>query len=1127
MPGLRPKQISRFYYGALASLVLATVLFDVYHITHVIQYGTRYVGAVRPPFATEPGIPIVTAAREEAIAAGIRNGDTLLEVDGQPVNGRRVLDRAVIPAKPGTSLVVTAQRNTDAPRRAVVPLVAQQRDPGDNWYTLLLIAVVLPLSCQLLGFWAVAARPLDPRTWLLLLCSLGFGLRIVLTTEFREGTWLSAYALGYRIALVDTYYGWLLWLMLRFPHRHAIDVRASWLKWTLFAPLAGLTALRILFQLAIVFDYAVAAVFLPSAAAVRTLSSQIGGVCLAASVVLLSHRFLTERTADTRRRLRLFFAGTLLALAPSEALVQIGRVTGLGIDEFPWHVQLVCLLMTLLFPVTVAYTIVIPRAPDLIPLVRQNLNQLLSRRGAIAVHAALAVAALALLTGANAGASQRVWLAAALLFLSLLTRGSLFARTRTWMDRNVFRDTHQVEAALHHSEGLARDFLDPRTLMEKTQATLASAFDVERVTALLDTGEGLRPIDAATPGFALPQDSVLARRLAANPSATTTYFDDSYSWMYELPDEERSWLQATGADVLVPVVDGTRVAALLCMGPKPLQAPYSASELGMLTLVARQTSLAMKNSNLLAQVSAEIANRERIRREKETAEAASRAKTAFLASMSHELRTPMNAIIGYSEMLIEDAEERGADDTLADLRKIQSAGKHLLDLINSVLDISKIEAGKMEVYVETFAIEEVVQNVLHIATPLAAKNGNTVVVEMPSSIKQMSSDRTKLRQALFNLIGNASKFTKNGTITLRVGRETVDRRGWTTFAVADTGIGMTSEQLARLFQPFTQADAAIAGTYGGTGLGLTITKQFCEMLGGSIHVASEYGKGTTFTMRLPSETAPARRVEVPPAEGAIEPGAPAVLLIDDDPVVHDQLRRLLAKSQVRVLSAFDGERGIELASTAQPRAILLDVIMNGVDGWQVLARLKTDQRLSHIPVLMMTVVDQRNAGYALGAREYLVKPVSRDQLAHVIGSYCAPSAEPHVRASVLVVDDEPDTRRALRRMLEGFGWDVVEAGDGREALAAVAVRPPHLILLDLMMPVMDGFAFMDELRQRREYQSTPIVVVTAKDLTADERARLTGAVSRIVETRGFDRDALLAHLHQQVLEFLRVQPSGS
>jgi signal transduction histidine kinase/CheY-like chemotaxis protein len=484
-----------------------------------------------------------------------------------------------------------------------------------------------------------------------------------------------------------------------------------------------------------------------------------------------------------------------------------------------------------------------------------------------------------------------------------------------------------------------------------------------------------------------------------------------------------------------------------------------------------------------------------LREAKEAAESASRVKSSFLANMSHELRTPLNAIIGYSEILLEDATDRGDKASMADLEKIQAAGKHLLGLINDILDLSKIEAGRMDVYLEHVFLTRLVDEVKTIVEPMMSKNGNKLVIDCPRDIGSLQTDLTKLKQSIINLLSNAAKFTKDGTVTFRLSRERPDEDvPWVKFEVIDSGIGMTEEQMGRLFQAFTQGDSATTRNFGGTGLGLTITKHFSAMLGGSIDVKSTPGQGSKFTILLPDratkvlgEDDQAIDVDRPAAVDAAPSGSIRVLVVDDDPVVHDVLAATLGKEGYQITHARDGLEAINMMRMSPPDIVTLDVMMPKLDGWSVLGIMKSEAQLAHIPVIMLTIVDHRNLGFSLGASEYMTKPIDRNRLIALIQKFAASKRD----GTVLVIDDDPDVRAMVKSTVEGVGMRVAEVGNGQAALDWLTAHPqPALVLLDLMMPRMDGFEFLDRVRQNPQFVELPIVVLTAKELTDNERSFL-------------------------------------
>jgi len=429
----------------------------------------------------------------------------------------------------------------------------------------------------------------------------------------------------------------------------------------------------------------------------------------------------------------------------------------------------------------------------------------------------------------------------------------------------------------------------------------------------------------------------------------------------------------------------------------------------------RDSALQRANNELQTsthELEVEIVHRKRTQEElltaKQAAEQASRAKSAFLANMSHELRTPLNAIIGYSEMLEEEVQDLGKISNVRDLQKIQAAGKHLLALINDVLDLSKIEAGKMQLNIEAFGIADMIEEIVMTLKPAIAKNANEFQLRMPQNIGVMRADVTKVRQILLNLLSNACKFTDHGTILLDVNRVPNAGQDWIQFRVGDTGIGITAEQQENLFHEFTQADISIARKYGGTGLGLAISHRFVQLMKGRIMVESAPGQGSVFTVHLPVQAAGEHpeNTQSPEtvnagASSEVKPDSDTILVIDDDLAVRDLMSRSLTKLGFRVVAASSGEEGLRLAKQIHPLVITLDVIMPDWDGWTVLNKLKADSDLAEIPVIMVTIVDNEAMGRDLGASSYLIKPVDRERLVTLIEKHRAVRLSTLEKASAL------------------------------------------------------------------------------------------------------------------------------
>jgi PAS domain S-box-containing protein len=570
--------------------------------------------------------------------------------------------------------------------------------------------------------------------------------------------------------------------------------------------------------------------------------------------------------------------------------------------------------------------------------------------------------------------------------------------------------------------------------------------------------------------------------------------------------------------LVVPLLGPDRiVGALVVRRKQPGAFPQAAVDL--LQTFGNQSVLAIQNARLFREIE---------EKGRELAEA-SKHKSQFLANMSHELRTPLNAIIGVTEMLREDASDLKREDEIEPLDRVLRAARHLLGLINDILDLSKVEAGKMEIHIEEFAIAPVVNDAVKTIETLAAKNNNRLVVNCKPEIGVMQADQTRVRQALLNLLSNANKFTEGGTVTIDAQRHREAGRDWITMAVADTGIGMTPEQVGKLFQEFSQADSSTTRKYGGTGLGLAISRRFCQLMDGDITVKSELGRGSSFTIRLPAAGAGAvlpalQQTSAAPSVRTGTGNAPLILIIDDDITVRDLVGRFLEREGFSVAKADGGKEGLRMARELHPAAVTLDIMMPDLDGWTVLAAIKGDPDLVDLPVVLMTIVDEKNRGYALGATEYLVKPVDRQKLMDVLRGLCGSAGRP-----LLMVDDDDLGRRQMRAALEQQGWTVTEATDGRDALTRLSEARPDVIILDLMMPEMDGFAFLEEMRRKAEWRDIPVVVVTAKDLTDADRRRLNGGVERIIQKT--DRDDMLREVRSVLAKRVErprsVPPAGT
>ena len=670
--------------------------------------------------------------------------------------------------------------------------------------------------------------------------------------------------------------------------------------------------------------------------------------------------------------------------------------------------------------------------------------------------------------------------------------------------------THGWQLALQQWIALLEFIIVCTAMVEVCHALRRMIFDNEEARAKLETSEArLRTIvDTVPVGIILaeaPHGRVTARNkrldeiTGSAASSQPKSMADYCKWVSFHPDGRK--VEAAEYP-LARVIKGEVDDAFLQVryqrrdgSLKWIELAASATKDGNGLLTGAVVAILDIDARKLAEA-AQVAMTEELRQRNEEAEAAreaaesaNRAKSAFLANMSHELRTPLSAVIGYTELL---EEETQAPEMLVDLGKIKSNAKHLLGLINTVLDLSKVEANKMEIFAETVDLDNFIADVVATIEPLARTKDNQLVVDVAPGIGRTLTDVVKLRQCLLNLLGNACKFTQNGKVTLRLQREANVSGDWLVFKVEDNGIGMSPDQLGRLFQRFTQADESTTRKFGGTGLGLALTRAFANLLGGDVSVLSTEGKGTCFTLKVPTNVSSGLPDVEDSGGGPIQPiMRDLVLVIDDELAQRELVTRFLRKQAFAVRTASDGRSGLELARKLKPRLILLDIMMPDMDGWSVLRTLKSDPDTANIPVVVVSFVAETNLGASLGAVETVPKPVIWARLKTLVERFRAAGSD------VLVVDDDEDMRRRLRSALEKEGWSVREASDGAAALEEIGHSPPQLVLLDLMMPVMDGFSFMHRLQAMPGGSGIHVVVLSARDITLAEREQL-GRAHRIL-----------------------------
>jgi signal transduction histidine kinase/CheY-like chemotaxis protein len=1116
----------RFSYGLFLIVAAFAVVFQAIYSINVFELYRNPTLRVRAPFEYSTS-RIVNRMNDEARIAGIHIGDEILTINGRAFVGEAVLHEVLVAGKPGNLLQASVRHAEGTIASVTIRIAPYSKLPSsfEDWLFVIIAFLFVPGLALSLGVVLVLGRPWDRRAWLTLALMMSFSQ--LYYAPGWEGP-LREIALAYRTLASATFGIWLVLFSIYFPQHVSWDRKYPWVKWLFMAPAGGISLISTANGMLALHHLAWIAPAQNALQHLQLVQTLLRLFSILFFLFVLGLSIRHAGNADAHRRLKTLWTGTIVSLSPMFVLIMAGLVRGQNpLRSIPRWISLPAVLLLDVFPCTLIYVIVVRRAFETRVLLRQSVKYALARRGVTLFRfAALGWMAAMMIYIFNQSHIRLTPLSGTTLLLTFLIvtfEQTIVQRLLAWSDRLFFGTLYSSEQIVIALGDTLRNssFKEINTLLNTILEGSARAFQFSHGAALLksDNDYSCRQAIGMESGrqssFAAGSDTV--HYISQSKRPVHVYFEDGESWVNRLPVAEQEILKTLKSEVLVPLMRDNQLLGIVSLGPRKSDEPYSRNDLDLLHALAIQASLAIENSLLMASLAAEITEREHKNAEKEAAEKANKIKSDFLARMSHELRTPLNAIIGYSEMLQEEAQDVGEKGLVTDLSKIRSAGKHLLSLINSILDISKIEAGKMEVYPEHFAVQKLIEDTAALVSPLVSQNSNQLRIEMPENSGNMCSDVVKVRQTLFNLLSNAAKFTQKGVITLSVSCAKREGRDWVLFSVRDTGIGMTEEQIGKLFVAFAQADGSITSKYGGTGLGLAISREFCRMMGGDIRVQSTPGEGTTFRVELPRNVSQPRTLSEDPQIVLRQEGktsSSTVLMIDDDPTVYEIMQRKLGREGVHVLGATTGEEGLKLAYKLHPDVITLDIMMGDMSGWEVLTRLKSDKKLSSIPVIMLTIMDEKQRGVSLGASEYILKPASSTELADLVSRYLHDPERAH--NGLLVVDDDAVNRCRAAQCLRERGWRVREAGNGLEALALLKESVPDLILLDLIMPEMDGFTFLEQLRQSPKHGSVPVVVLTSKDLSKTEREMLERSVARVMKTNEYTIDDLAREVSAQM-----------
>lgn len=1069
--------------------------------------------------------------------AGLVYGDLLISAGGHAVTGTAVLGQVTRSSGRGSVVLIDIRRysNLSGPKNLTMAVPMGTERVAEPLSTLL-FRVFLPYLCIAFGFCIAMLRPGDRASWLLFALMLSFATFPVESYAYGlmpTWDWLSR-LLG-AIYFAGFSESWPLWMLLcgiYVPESlpgESFQIDQAIQK-IIGVPILVFTILKIGTILGVQTDVRRSWWLVNGVNHLGAPMTVLTILGFASYFLLLQRKIRLHSSEDARRRLKLLYLGTTGSMIPLFILTTMGFLLHVPWESYFGWVARFAEVALFIFPITLAYAIVIDRAMDVKVLVRQVVHYALGIRVLRVVQVGFLIATtseLTLLISAWGQHRQERFsvLIACIAAVTLLQYQR--DRVQHLTDRWFFPEALQVEKVLIqlcNAEPPNGSLSDPSVLLKRVMGTLSETLQVANASVFIRVdgefhvahriGKAASSIEKMTATQAL-----VGYLLKSSDTDAGIEYERLLKDHVNLLDPGLIELAALNSDVLVPLTTEGSVHGFISLGTRTAERPYSKEEARLIRLVSHQTSLSLENISLLRTLRKEIEEREYGLAEKRVAEEANRVKSDFMARMSHELRTPLNAIIGYSELLEDEGKGEVDERFLADVGRIKAAGRHLLILINDILDISKIEAGRMEVFLETISVSKLIKDTVAIVRPLVSTNGNELFIEVADDLGSMITDVVKTRQMMFNLLSNAAKFTKQGKITLGAQRTLLAGKPSVSFKVSDTGIGLTEEQIAKLFRPYSQADKSIHAQFGGTGLGLAICKHFCQALGGDITVTSVYGQGTVMEIVLPTGLAVSKdEMYTPSSDLSGDSKASLVLFIDDDPAIVKCISGELEKCGVIAVSALSSDEGLRMAHELTPQVIILDVYMEGRDGWEVLGLLKADPVVADIPVIMLTVADEKRKGLALGVSEYLTKPADRSELIALIVRY-ANNFEHLARdlGTILVVDDDQESRRGISERLKCRGWHVCEATNGREAMQAIQSYSPSVIVLDLAMPEMDGIEMLAELRRSPKHCRRPVVLNTSKELTADERKLLRINVDHIVQKSAGGCDELVRAVERVAL----------